>query len=397
MPAIRSSCVALLLAVFACRAAPAPQAEPSPTPITLIDGPSNARAEGVWRTVLENFKSRAIRSEADLQGRVSSAFGGGKPKRSRIVLMARPGPAPAPYHRAWLDGLVADTVIDGWCGAGTPDACPDSGTTSFLNLADPQFEDDSSASVMVSDVGMDPTACRRHAGATMTGDEQMRVELRRRGAWEVVNARFVIGGSGFCGFTPTEQQRMARLDHEESLLRQIASPVAGTYRVILHFGATGDSSVLFMRTQVHPDCCGLRRTARARNDDRYHPLVGYYLSGRAATSVERLGEDSSAYPMRFWAVSMKPVAILGDSSVWRGEIDPLGEVNQLDPRAAVRLEARGLFKVSEDLRDSAWYFLPGLFVLHSDGRVHFYWRENRGQELVYDVVADRISSTVINK
>lgn len=385
----------LLLGALACgghQAAPAVTVSPS-----APDGPANPQAEAVWRTVLENFTRRAIRSEADLDRRVASDFGGGPPGRSRIVLMLRQSPDSAPYNRAWLDSLVRDRVVDGTCAAAVPNDCPDSGMTSFLSLSNPQVVDDTTATVMVTDVGTDPAACRRHAGTIMTGDEEMQVDLRRRGAWVVTDAAFVMGGTGSCGDTPAEQQRMARLGREDSLLQRTSSPVAGTYRVVLYLGS-GDSSILFARTKVHPDCCGIRERRRGdASSDEYRPILGYYLSVCVATSLSDLGTPCpDAFSQTMWAVSVEPVSANGDSSVWRGEVDPLVEVNHFDPREAVRQGARDLFHASEDLRDPSWYFMPGRWITYRDGRARFTWTLTRGTALAFKVVADRISAQSID-
>lgn len=384
----------VLLGALACgghQAAPVVIVRPS-----APDGSANPRSEAVWRTVLENFTRRAIRSEADLDRRVASDFGGGPPGRSRIVLMLRQSPDSAPYRRAWLDSLVSDRVVDGTCAATAPNDCPDSGMTSFLSLGNPQFIDDTSATVDVSDVGTDPAACRRHAGTIMTGDEDMRVDVRRRGSWVVTNAAFVMGGTGFCGETPAEQQRMARLGREDSLLQRTSSPVAGTYRVVLYLGS-GDSSVLFARTKIHPDCCGIRERRRGEgSSDEYRPILGYYLSVCVATSLSDLGTRCpDAFSQTMWAVSVDPVSANSDSSVWRGEIEPLVEVHHFDARESVRQGAKDLYRASEELRDPSWYFMPGTWITYRDGRARFTWTLTRGATLAFKVVADRLSTQSI--
>jgi len=184
---------------------------------------------------------------------------------------------------------------------------------------------------------------------------------------------------------------MARLEREDSLLRETISPVAGTYRVTIVFGS-GDSSVLFTRTELHPTSSLRSRRSEDAGGDEYRPIVGYYLATCSAASVDSIPPQFSGLCLQsYYAVSLQAIVKTPDSTVWHGEVDPLVEVTFLDPRATVRNEAHHLFGVSEEARDPEWYFMPGTWAVYNDHRVRHDWTVKDGRQLVYQVRAERIS------
>jgi len=171
-------------------------------------------------------------------------------------------------------------------------------------------------------------------------------------------------------------------------LRLITSPVAGTFRVTVSFGS-GDSTVLYARTELHPMS---PVTRRGPDHGPSRPFVGYYLMCQYAATLRDLPKDYQGRHTSYHAVSLKPVLVTEDSSVWRGEVDPLVEVTFLDPRESVRSHAESLFGASEEARDPSWYFLPGIWVTYPNGRVRYEWTVRRGSQLLYAVRAERTSN-----
>ena len=183
--------------------------------------------------------------------------------------------------------------------------------------------------------------------------------------------------------------RIQRVIAEDESVRRRPSPVAGTFRVTVTFGS-GDSTVLYARTERQP-----MSMIRGRGQDvlaRTPPIEGYYLMAHYAASVAELRMDYKGQYTSYHAVSLVPILTTKDSTVWRGEVDPLVVVTFLDPRAAVRLRARSLYGASEENRDSTWYFLPGFWVTYADGRARYEWKVGPRSQPLYVVRAERIST-----
>jgi hypothetical protein len=170
--------------------------------------------------------------------------------------------------------------------------------------------------------------------------------------------------------------------------------VAGTYRVTVRF-ATGDSSVLYSRTEPRPmSTIRDRRKADAiRDEDR--PILGYYLATCSAASVDSLTPTFYGRCLQsYYAVSVAPVGE-GADTVWHGDVGPIVEVTWLDPRARVRDLAHSLFGSDDDGRGADWYFMPGQWITSRGGHVRFEWTVKRGDELLYAVRAERISGKTL--
>lgn len=350
------------------------------------------QCEGIWWAVLLAYRDRTIRSEGDVTLEVDRITGVGEQRdHPAVVLMAHLEGDSLRYDPAWLDSLVANRVVDGVCQTSNVADCPDSILTEFLSLSLPQLSGDSTATLLVSEEALNPAACRRGAGAVMGGVMGRRVALTHQvSGWTVSKSTMTVAGTTMCGFTPAEQARAARLEREDSLLRESISVVAGTYRVTVLFGS-GDSAVLFARTEQYPMSSIRGRTKDDARRDDYQPITGYYLMTHSAASLDSLTTPSSL-GQSFYAVSVSPISVMRDSSMWRGEVDPLVEVHFLDSRAALRAEAESLYRASDQLRDSAWYFMPGTWIIHRDGRVRYDWAIMDGSKFLYRVHAVRISS-----
>jgi hypothetical protein len=356
----------------------------------------NRIAEMIWLAVLQTYSTGAVSSEGDVTLGTNRSLGvGEQSSRAPLVLMTHTLQRQTAYRRAWLDTLVRLGAIRNTCDASQAKDCPDSVMTSFLSLSDPNIGPDSAATVMVSDEALNPTACRRKAGASMGGFMSMQFDLaRENGNWRVMKKQMGSAGTTVCGFTAEEEAGIARLEREDSLLRQTKSPVAGTYRVTVTFGS-GDSSVFYARTELHPmSSIRERRRDDVQRED-YQPIIGYYLATCSAPSLDSLPPTFS-YPclQSYYAVSVDPILTETDSTLWHGEIEPLVEVVHLDSRGAVRSEAQSLFGASEE-RGQDWYFMPGTWVTYTDGHVRHDWTVAQAGELAYRVRANRISQVTL--
>ena len=173
-------------------------------------------------------------------------------------------------------------------------------------------------------------------------------------------------------------------------VRQISSPMAGTFRVTVLFG-TGDSTVMYARADPHPRSAIYERGREDVRGPREHP-IGYYLTTRYEASPSDLDAAGGDGVALYHAAALTPSLVTKDSSVWRGEVDPLVAVTFLDVRAAVRQHAHSLFGTSERVRDPDWYFLPGIWVSYPSGRLRYEWTARSGTTLLYAVRAERIAT-----
>lgn len=359
---------------------------------------SSSESEEIWLAILRSYASRAVPTEGDVTLGTNRMMGVGEQGSQASVVLLTGFPADGPRFRsAWLDRVRHETGVR-LCDAAQIDACPDSVMTSFLELGVPQFTTDSRATVAVTDHGLNPWACRRKTGAVMGGVMWWQFELARNDqAWTVVKKKMNMGGTTFCGFSPEEEARMARVNREDSLLRANPSPVAGTYRVTIVF-ESGDSSVVFTRTEAHP-MSSIRDNRRPDpGDDEVRPIVGYYLATCSAASIDSIPAEFSGLCLQsYYAVSIEPIAVASDSTLFHGEVDPLVEVTFLDSRAAVRTEAHDVFGASEaeGARNSQWYFMPGTWIVYADRRVRHDWTVMQGPRLAYRVRAELVSTETL--
>lgn len=351
----------------------------------------NATGQAVWKAVIAEHVGRGMDAEADFAAEASRVTDVGDPNPAhRTVLFLRIGQSPVP-PLPWLDSLVSGGLVDGVCRADSAESCPDSVPTTFLTPSTPTFSTDSTATLDLADAVMDPGACRRKAGVFMGGIMVTGIDLHRRnGRWHVTGTRPRIHAGTACGFTPEEEARTARREQADSLLRERVTPIAGTYRVTLTFGL-GDSAVFYTRTERHP-MSALRAASLADlADEGERQIIGYYVMSYSAASPESLPPRGRRRLQTYYAVSTEPIATGSDSSIWRGDVDALVEVTLLDERPEVRAAAQSLFGADDDLRDSSWYFMPGTWVVHTDGRARYDWRLMRGSTLLYRLQAVRIS------
>ena len=351
--------------------------------------------EAVWLVVLRSYALHRTPSEGDVTLSTNRLMGTGEQSSSAPIVLWIPSSRSQQYRRVWLDSLVQKRLVRSVCTAPELNACPDSVMTSFLDLMPPDFAGDSSATVVVTDHGTNPAACRAKAGAVMGGFMSMRFEVARdNSGWAIRKRNMEMAGTTVCGFTREEEARMARLEREDSVLREQVSVVAGTYRVVVTFPSR-DSSVLLFRTERHP-MSALRDRRRHDVREGNHKIEGYYLATCAAASVDSLPKTFS-FPclQSYFALSLRPVATTRDSTTWHGDVDPLAEVSRCDPNMVVRAEAESLFGVSERNRDTDWYFMPGMWITYKDGRVRYVWTVMDGAHIAYRVRADRISTETL--
>ena len=332
-------------------------------------------------------------TEADFVGKTEETVRSDSSAHStRLSVVLIPSPKRLSVDSAWADTLVKRGIVAGVCYAPRLEQCDDSVLTTYVSLDLPGLRADT-LRVAVKETGVNPRQCQE--GQSFVGGwDRSFLLTRQNGQWTVAgpDPGLEWSWSGVCGQpAPEEAARIARLEREDSLLRETISPIAGTYRVAVIF-SSGDSSIFYSRTELHPmGAIRGRRREDAAGDD-YKPILGYYLATCSAASVSSLPKRFG-FPclQSYYAVSTAPIVTTPDSTLWHGEVEPLVEVTYLDPRPAVQSEAHALFGASEELRDAEWYYMPGVWVVSHDGRVRHDWRITRGSQLVYRVRADRIS------
>jgi hypothetical protein len=156
--------------------------------------------------------------------------------------------------------------------------------------------------------------------------------------------------------------------------------------------ATGDSSVLYSRTESRPMSTIREHRVADFDHDEYRPIVGYYLASCSAASVDSLATTFYDHCLQsYYAVSIVPAAPVAAKTVWHGDVAPIVEVTWLDPRPRIRELAHSLFGSDEDSRRGNWYFMPGQWVTSRGGHARFKWTVKRGDEVVYTVRAERVS------
>jgi hypothetical protein len=361
-------------------------------PADLAPTPRRNAVEATWLAVLAKYAEGGTASEGDITLSANRITGSGEQRdRAPIVLMTSADGKQPRYRREWLEELLRTGTVTAVCDARQAADCPDSVTTSFLRLSDPDIRGDS-ATIDVSDEAMNPTACRRKAGATMGGLMTTRFTLARNGAvWRIVKQTMGLAGTTVCGFTPDEEAHTARQEREDSLLRAAASPMAGTYKVTITF-ASGDSSVLYSRTESHPMSAIRARRQWDVSSDQYRPVLGYYLPACTAATVDSLPPTFYGRCLQsYYAVSVAPVIDSAANTIWHGDVDPLVEVTFIDRRPQIRHLARSLFGAREASESTDWYYMPGQWVTTARGDVRFEWSASSGTEVVYSVRAERIS------
>lgn len=192
----------------------------------------------------------------------------------------------------------------------------------------------------------------------------------------------------------TDVYRYANRRVADARVRQLHSPFAGTFRITVVFG-TGQSTVLYARTGSRPRS-SIRETS-PESASRDLPVLAYYLKAKFAASPTDIPPDDRGPEGGWVAASLQPFQVDGDSSLWRGSLDPLVEAAKLDSRPFVQLHARSLFGVDERLRDRSWFYTPGVWVLHRDGRLTYQYDVRSGATPVYSVRAERVSTQALGR
>ena len=206
--------IALLAAAATGCVAGAALSSPQPRPAAqgaLVDQ-AQAQNEAIWSAILRGYAADTIATEADVTLRANAASGiGEQGAHTGVVLLSRPSAkapsiflepefkgAARPYRQTWLDSLIATHTIQGVCGAPEAMDCPDSVTTSFVALGDPEVTDDIAAVVEVYDQALNPTACRHQHGG-FGGDLRVQFRLAKRdGKWVLLEGHMEASRATVC-------------------------------------------------------------------------------------------------------------------------------------------------------------------------------------------------------
>jgi hypothetical protein len=181
-----------------------------------------------------------------------------------------------------------------------------------------------------------------------------------------------------------------------ALLRSTRSPVAGTYRFVIHL-ATGDSATIFARTEISPASrlWGLTTgTEHKYSADGFPEAAGYYVLVRTALTARELTATKDFTPSGlraegYLAFVEQPVTTSSDSTVWRGSADILGAMSRTvgDSVIAARLRT-----AEGETRAHAVTFADGRFIAYPDGRLRYEVRLPTTGALLYSMQGERLST-----
>ncbi len=153
----------------------------------------------MWLGVLRFYRHGRGVTEGDLVGITSRIVGAtltndsvrqSAPARARITLTATRRPPRAPYDTSFINRVLR-LGLARVCYARRLIQCPDTLSTTFLDLKDPRFISRDTAEVEVTELGVNPSECR--VRETMTGFQDHTWRLVKRGTdWTVTGE----GGQG---------------------------------------------------------------------------------------------------------------------------------------------------------------------------------------------------------
>ncbi len=189
--------------------------------------------------------------------------------------------------------------------------------------------------------------------------------------------------------------RLVRVTAEERWVSTINSPIAGTYRFVVTVPQV-ESLVVYARTEERS-----WTTLRSRynvgtpeDDAGDDALIGYYLMTAYASSVKDLPKRSNINNARpTLAISLEPIFADADSSVWRGGDD--ATLDRSRNREFWDRAVRPRYPLIVQLHKKDWYWVPGFWTIHRDGRVRYQNIVEQNGVIVISIVGERISRDVM--
>ena len=169
--------------------------------------------------------------------------------------------------------------------------------------------------------------------------------------------------------------REARSAIAHARVEAIASPVAGTYRVVV--GIHGRDSMTFFVASERTALSGLsganRRDVTAYDAEKVPVDVGYVLYaevGASASAALRASTSEREQRLRegMMAALIQPEVRSTDSTVWRGSMDVFASAATLYDAPSRRAL---LVALGSEYADGAASYVPGRFVVHRDGRTTY--------------------------
>jgi hypothetical protein len=362
-----------------------------PVPADTVSGTESQR---IWEAVLRFYRARSGPTEADFVRETDSIVRGNRDTTRRdepsLVLFGTPNQRFATYDTVWLHTLVRRGLVSGFCLARYAEQCGDTVLTTYLAISQPTRLRGDTIWVRTDEAVLNPAECRMHQ-AFVGGWQRAWLLVQRDGVWRVVGPdRFSeTSSSGLCGTPPPEV--VARM-REDSLLRSIVSPIAGTYRFTVTL-STGDSTRVYSRTEMKP-----MESLRGwkRDDPNTLPIAGYYVMAVCALDERTLPKRyTNAHSITgcYHSVSVQPVYQDRDSSIFRG--DP-----EAGDAAALLLWEKPFKQdlypdLNGDYRDSSAYYMPGFWTVYANGRVRFEWVIRNAGRVLVTVRGERISSATL--
>lgn len=270
--------------------------------------------------------------------------------------------------------------------------------STYVQLALPTFLADTVARIRVVDIALNPAACRGELGFGhfFGGEMETELELRlRRSHWTIVTRSMISHATTVCSrLTPEEQERGDRIAAEDSAMRSTPSPIAGTWRYVIRL-PSGDSAVIFSRTQQHP-MTSLRAWRRDDvSSDTILPINGYTLMAVCTLSEGGLplsyggGRATTCYH----SASAMAVSSSEDSATYRGD-------SSAELAAWIALQGQPIASelrtaLTESARDSMAYYLPGYWTTYSNGNARFDWTISKDGRVLAVVSGRRVSSVLL--
>jgi hypothetical protein len=183
--------------------------------------------------------------------------------------------------------------------------------------------------------------------------------------------------------------------------RSKASPIAGTYRIVYR-AASGDSAVIFARTELHPTSTHIwPRVARRDTtgiDGRQpigHALLVEVAPAVADLPLQRRNATNPSTIQGYFEVIDSAIAPPADSALLPGSIDLHGQAARLAPdsatAAAIRAAGNSQSEMQRERYQRGEPGTIGRFTIAPDGTLRYELTIEREGVRVLSVLAERIS------
>jgi hypothetical protein len=157
-------------------------------------------AHALWEALLRDYAEGKRKTEVDFMWLTSARtqLSSGSYRKGEPPRMLRPREGGiTDSDSAWVQRMIAGSLVDGACAQEPLELCPGSYVTLFLDFEWPELLAPDRAEVIVNETGLDPERCRQ--GKAMRGFWTRRFLLQRGATgWRVTKDEGIISGSGGC-------------------------------------------------------------------------------------------------------------------------------------------------------------------------------------------------------